>query len=243
MKSSLDKETMWEISATSTVITGGKGVGRNRGEETLGRADVTITLHFHYGVPDTICIVQEITESTFQPSNCFELLQWCGITTKLAMHRLNTPEQSNTSNLCWDYSENLFSWFKNNYVRYCLILFADFGRGSYLFSTWSPSHTVLKCYPWKHHLHCITGAAWDTQIQQLALLPPVYWYHQFRFGFNEDIWKDSMEKKQTNGMRKETMKPDFFPPTLTVVKLSSSICVTFEQESIHILYFKVLGFF
>lgn len=99
---------MWEISATCTVITGGQGVGRNRGEKTRGRVNVAITSHFYYGVQDTICNVQEIIESTFQPSNCFELLQQCGIATKLVMHRLNTPEQSNTSNLCWDYSENVF---------------------------------------------------------------------------------------------------------------------------------------
>lgn len=44
-------------------------------------------------------------------------------------------------------------------------------------------------------------------------------------------------------MKKEIMKPIFFFLTLTVVKLISSVRVTFEQESIHILYFKVSGVF
>lgn len=50
--------------------------GKEGRERTgLGRADVTVTLHFYYGVQNTICIVQKIIKPSFQPSNCFELLQ------------------------------------------------------------------------------------------------------------------------------------------------------------------------
>lgn len=52
-----------------------------------------------------------------------------------------------------------------------------------------------------------------------------------------------MEKEKPRRDEKRNYETHFFFLTLTVVKLISSVRVTFEQESIHILYFKVSGVF
>lgn len=65
-------------------------------------------------------------------------------------------------------------------------------------------------------------------------MPPVYWYHYFRSGFNEDTWKDSLGEKKKKGWIKKLRNPTFLH-LLQSAKLNSSVHFTSAQELIYIL--------